>query len=482
MKKIIQLCVIMMALSSAHSQEVVHGEYFIDTDYGFGTGTPFTIAITGEDIIQSFNIPYNAFPNQGYHYIFFRTMDNNGKWSITSRRLVQVGENTANNNIIHGEYFIDADYGFGNGTPFFISASSEDVIQSFNIPYSAFPNPGYHFVFFRTKDDSGKWSITTRRLVQVDDNLGEVHVINAEYFFDTDNGFGGNASISLTASVDSTWQFYIPSNQLPQVPNWSFESDTLFIRAKENERNGWSLTTMVETCSAPTSPSVAGNNEICAGQSTAFLASAQNTDVNTTYSWTGPNDFTANGNNTGSISINGIYTCEISNTDGCSAVVSTELIVHPLPPAPDITENGGALQSSASSGNQWYFNGNPIVGATGTSYSPSISGNYYVMVTDENGCESVSGVFNYTVIGIEDTEVQNVISVFPNPFNSTLYIQNLSVGNHQVVLMNALGQTLMRTQISTTTAQIDLGQLAAGVYFLKIETASGSQVLKIQKQ
>jgi len=147
------------------------------------------------------------------------------------------------------------------------------------------------------------------------------------------------------------------------------------------------------------------------------------------------------------------------------------LIVHPLPPAPDITENGGALQSSAggalqssaSSGNQWYFNGNPIVGATGTSYSPSISGNYYVMVTDENGCESVSGVFNYTVIGIEDTEVQNVISVFPNPFNSTLYIQNLSVGNHQVVLMNALGQTLMRTQISTTTAQIDLGQLAAGV-------------------
>src|SRR6202000_3475385 len=45
---------------------------------------------------------------------------------------------------------------------------------------------------------------------------------------------------------------------------------------------------------------------------------------------------------------------------------------------PVITQNGTVLNSSFSSGNQWYLDGKAITGAAEASYSPANSGNYTV--------------------------------------------------------------------------------------------------------
>ena len=147
-------------------------------------------------------------------------------------------------NIIHGEYFIDAETGFGNGTLFTISLPDSDITQSFNIPYGSFPSPGYHYIFIRTLDANGNWSITKRKLVEADENIGLLNVINIEYFFDVDNGFSNNNSTQLVASTDSTWTFNIPYNQLPVT--WT-PNDTLFLRVQDSIRGNWSITTMIDS-------------------------------------------------------------------------------------------------------------------------------------------------------------------------------------------------------------------------------------------
>lgn len=158
--------------------------------------------------------------------------------------LIATSLSSYSQNVIHGEYFIDAETGFGNGTPFTISLPDSDITQSYNIPYGSFPSPGYHYIFIRTLDVNGNWSITKRKLVEADENNGLLSVINIEYFFDVDNGFGSNNSTQLVASTDSTWTFNIPYNQIPAT--WT-TNDTLFLRVQDSIRSNWSITTMIDS-------------------------------------------------------------------------------------------------------------------------------------------------------------------------------------------------------------------------------------------
>lgn len=152
--------------------------------------------------------------------------------------------NASSQNVIRGEYFIDADPGFGSATPFVISLPDSDITQAINIPYSAFPAPGYHYVYIRTMDANGSWNLTAKRIVEADDNPYSLNVIKVEYFFDVDNGFESNAFKQVTASGDSTWNFNIPFNQLPLT--WTL-NDTLFLRVQDSAGTSWSLTTMIDS-------------------------------------------------------------------------------------------------------------------------------------------------------------------------------------------------------------------------------------------
>jgi hypothetical protein len=83
-------------------------------------------------------------------------------------------------------------------------------------------------------------------------------------------------------------------------------------------------------CVLPSNPTITGNNLICANGSTVFVASAADTNTGTTYTWTGPNNFSANTASTGAIIDEGVYTCVISNGIGCSVSVSATLSINSL--------------------------------------------------------------------------------------------------------------------------------------------------------
>jgi len=146
------------------------------------------------------------------------------------------------------------------------------------------------------------------------------------------------------------------------------------------------------------------------------------------------------------------------------------------PVTPVITENAGILYSSATSGNQWFFEGTLIAGATGSSLTPTQSGNYRVQVTDVNGCVSqLSNPYNVTEIGTVETVLAERILIFPNPTSGKINISGSLVENndYEITVFNVCGKIILQQR---NTPEMDLTSFGKGIYFLSLKSETGETI------
>ena len=87
-----------------------------------------------------------------------------------------------------GEYFFDADPGFGNATPITFPTAAQVDLQ-LPIPVGGLA-PGGHVMGIRMKDDAGNWGITNRRSFTVAASIMGGDLVVGEYYFDDDPGIG----------------------------------------------------------------------------------------------------------------------------------------------------------------------------------------------------------------------------------------------------------------------------------------------------
>lgn len=157
------------------------------------------------------------------------------------------------------------------------------------------------------------------------------------------------------------------------------------------------------------------------------------------------------------------------------------------PAKPEITQTQTQLISSSETGNQWYNAEGAIEGATSQIYEPQVSGSYYVVVTNEGGCESEpSDEIYFSMVSTVNNSVDQELSVYPNPFRNQLTI---SFGLKQsaqvrISLLNLLGQEVKilkdgAMQTGNHSFAISAAGLKPGVYMLKLEGAGHTQVRKV---
>jgi predicted outer membrane repeat protein len=228
------------------------------------------------------------------------------------------------------------------------------------------------------------------------------------------------------------------------------------------------------------------NSGGCEGSVTYCLSPAElSADGPTTFCSGGSVNLTVlNGNNhvwsTGSlsptISVNssGLYSVTVLNTAaGCSVNLQQNVVVNPNP-TPSINIAGSNLTTTTFTSYQWNFNGNPILGATSQTFDPTSTGNgqYSVTVTNSNGCEATSSVFNLTNLFIEEADNTSIVEVYPNPTSGKVQILlGKEYQNTSVKLFNSLGQAILHktyTSMDEITFEIEG---APGMYFLEIESA-----------
>ena len=200
--------------AKAQNADVVRGEYWIDTDAGFGNEIAFSPALVpGADVTASITVPTSGLTT-GFHVLGYRTLDDNGHWSLTNLRSLYVTD-TSSTIVVRGEYWIDTDDGVGLGTPFspplVPGADIADVLV--DLPTAGL-DQGFHVLGYRTLDARGGWSLTNTRTIYVADSSSGV-VTRAESFWDDDPGFGlGDPVAGWTpgADVADTFDVTVPAS------------------------------------------------------------------------------------------------------------------------------------------------------------------------------------------------------------------------------------------------------------------------------
>lgn len=222
----------------------------------------------------------------------------------------------------------------------------------------------------------------------------------------------------------------------------------------------------------------ANPDELCDGESAQLTAFAGGGSGNYTYEWSpstglnNPNIY----NPEATPSQTTEFTVTVS--DGNSSISANKTItVYPSPETPIINQVDNSLVSTATEGNQWYDSNGAIDGATAQTYFPMASGQYYVIVTNSNGCESnSSNVINFIYTSIDEVSVNN-ISIYPNPFTQhfTVEYRNNIESNVSIVLYDHLGKEvhdLLNEQQSPGFYQLEMNKpgLKSGVYYIHIQS------------
>jgi GEVED domain-containing protein/type IX secretion system substrate protein len=154
--------------------------------------------------------------------------------------------------------------------------------------------------------------------------------------------------------------------------------------------------------------------------------------------------------------------------------------------APVITLNGNVFTSNFASGNQWYWNGAVIPGATNVTDTAIYTGTYQDIVTDPvTGCTLASNTINFTSTGTTNVTGPQGVKITPNPnpgaFELSFYMATQN--NVTVSLVNVLGQRVFEASYPNFAGifnqAVDVDYLADGMYILQIFYGNQSYVTKI---
>ncbi|HRY98596.1 MAG TPA: C25 family cysteine peptidase, partial [Bacteroidales bacterium] len=165
-------------------------------------------------------------------------------------------------------------------------------------------------------------------------------------------------------------------------------------------------------------------------------------------------------------------------SDGAStSTASVTVTVYPAPAAPVIALQGQQLVSSTGGNLQWYNATGAITGANAQTYTPTASGDYYVILSSAEGCPSgPSNTITMVGAGLDDLQAASALSLWPNPARDYLRVAYALEGPAMVRLglMDLLGQEVRLFRKSMLapgrySEQFDLQGLPAGLYLLRMD-------------
>ena len=265
---------------------------------------------------------------------------------------------------------------------------------------------------------------------------------------------GDAATFSVSAAgINLTFQWYKDGSILTGETN----SD-LYIQSPVTASEGVYTVTLNGDCGSATSTPVTLN--------------VLNT-TSSTLTETACNNYTLNGQ---TYTQSGQYGQIIPNVAGCDSVITLNLTINPL--NIEVTTSGNTLTASNTTATYQWIDCDQdavIAGATQQSYTPGITGNYAVIVT-ENGCSDTSACQSVTVVGLNEL-TKLAFEVYPNPTKGEIKINTVQ---HSVIsITNVVGEELMQVS-GDEKYTIDLSSFENGIYFITEKTSN--QLIRIVKQ
>jgi hypothetical protein len=178
-------------------------------------------------------------------------------------------------------------------------------------------------------------------------------------------------------------------------------------------------------------------------------------------------------------------TYTLTNYSGCDSVVHLNLTINPLPNV-GITGNmdifeGQTTELIASGANSYSWSNGSIEQTI--SVSPTQTTKYSVIGTDDKNCsDSASITINvHPNIGLNNIEISNLISIYPNPTDGKINIVNKSneLSIQKITLLNVLGEKILEKEITNRNEiLLDLISYSSNIIFVEILLNNGEKFVK----
>lgn len=213
-----------------YAQNINRVEYFIDSDPGIGKATAVTVT-PASNLTTSFDINIQTL-NEGVHTLYVRSKDAGNRWSLTGSRIFYKATAPASSpDIVQLAYSIDNITGItsANVTP---AQDIKDFALDIDIQSLS---EGIHTLYIKSKDATGKWSLTGSRIFyKAKAASATPKIIELLYSFDNASSFTKkNVATPTTDLKDYAIDIDITSLEDGE--------HTLYIQSK-NEQGAYSLT------------------------------------------------------------------------------------------------------------------------------------------------------------------------------------------------------------------------------------------------
>ncbi|WP_114781788.1 LamG-like jellyroll fold domain-containing protein [Botryobacter ruber] len=418
---------------------ITKGEYFFDTDPGYGLGTPISIS-PGQDLQNvTLAADISALSN-GFHNLHLRFKSANGKWSTTTmttffKQGISQVEGAARKNIVKGEYYVDTDPGFGKGTNIPLTAAPDLTNLAFTLDMNQV-SVGNHKLYIRFKNEQGLWSAPSSsdfevaapsELIVTTGDITDPLCAGATVAvpFTVNQPFGSNnifkAELSnASGSFDSpviigTLEGQDSDTIRATIPATTAAGTNYRIRVTASSPDKTSAPTAALSISKlPNNFAITGLSSTCTGAQNYTITQAAQGEATYTWEVSGGGTVEATGSTaTVNWTTAGTHTLKLTIANACGNSIAKELAVQVLDAvpasAPTLTKNSLQLQASAApagsnvTGYQWYLNGNSISGATGATYQVTQPGSYTVAYKNACGSGTASSPIVYTNLKQDQT-------------------------------------------------------------------------------
>lgn len=319
---------------------------------------------------------------------------------------------------------------------------------------------------------------------------------NASNQLFTQSGFGDNQSYQISLCLaPGCYQFVITDDYFDGIC-CSYGNGSYSVVLPDGSTAGsggqFGQQDQVNFCVVQTVAPVAGfsasDTLTCVGNTITFTDLSQNAP--TSWMWTfqgGTPPSSSSPSPTVTYAAAGVYSVslQVSNSGGNDVINRSGYIS--IENAPDISfsatnvnpaGSGNGSASAIPNDGRLYT----IVWSTGdtTAFLNNLqAGSYSATATDEYGCSVSQTLVVEDVVGINNPD--NVaVKVFPNPASDKLHIEIEGMyAPYSVTLVNSLGSLVKQVKSEAENVQLDVSELPAGLYFVRVDTGMGFQMKKV---
>lgn len=109
-------------------------------------------------------------------------------------------------------------------------------------------------------------------------------------------------------------------------------------------------------------------------------------------------------------------------------------------------------------------------------------GCYWVTVKDAAGCVASANQCVLFDVGINENLKENGVKVWPNPAKDIVTLEFKDAQTRQLTIYDVWGRIVKHKELNSSLSELNLGDMAAGVYVLRVESSGQAGVIKLIKE